>query len=507
MTFSSYNSGPDGVSPFRRNGEEARVRPRYVASDVATLLWRERTLMLLVFLAILALGVAGAMTLKTMYAAQSSVLVRLGPEYVYQPVAGDAARGAIPESDAVVGSEVEILSSAQLKQQVIEKIGIARLYPKIGAGYDLAGPDQRRLMMGKAIAAMDKGLKIASTPGAPIVRITFQHPDPQMAAAALNALLDQYLVYRRTVLLDQTAPLEDQRKAFAARLAQADVAYENFLGSNNIGDFEAEKTSLSQLQSTLQQQKFNADDQLKEKQGELDGLTQQGGQLAPEIGLYHDVDHAAQDKLTDLKVQRANLLGRYRADASPVRDIDAQIAVLERAIAAGGVQGEGAKRVGVNPVYQTVQSDKIQAAAQISALQQSSEALAAQIEQVTERQLRLAQLEPQYQGLTRDRDVLQSNVRDFTVKEQETEAADAIAKQGDDNISIVERAVVPTQGKSLKRPVLVLAVMLAAFTALCIGLLRVFLRPGIPTPASAARTLDLPVLATARVKSSAGGRA
>ena len=162
--------------------------------------------------------------------------------------------------------------------------------------------------------------------------------------------------------------------------------------------------------------------------------------------------------------------------------------------------------MGVNPVYQTVQSDKIQASAQISALQQSSEALGAQIDQVTERQLRLAQLEPQYQGLTRDRDVLQNNVRDFTVKEQETEAADAIARQGDDNISIVERAVVPTQGKSLKQPVLALSVLLAAFTALCVGLLRVFLRPGIPTAASAARSLDLPVLATAPMKSSVGGR-
>jgi len=505
MAFNSFSSGPDVVTPFRR-GEEARVRPRYTPGDIATLLWRERGLMLVVFLGILALGVAAAFTLHTQYSAQSSVLVRLGQEYVYQPPAGDAARGAVPESDAVVQSEVEILSSAQLKQQVIEKIGLPRLYPKLGAGYDAAAPEERRLIMGKAIATMDKGLKIVSTPGAPVVRMTFSHPDPQMAALALNTLLDQYLVYRRSVLLDQTAPLENQRKSFEARLAQADEAYENFLGSNNIGDFETEKASLAGLQASLQQQKFAADAQLKEKQGELDGLTQQAGQLAPEIGLFRDVDHAAQDKLTDLKVQRENLLGRYRPDASPVRDIDAQIATLARAVSAGTVQGDGARRVGVNPVYQTVQSDKIQAAAQIAALQQSSEALGAQIDQITERQLRLAQLEPQYQGLTRDRDVLQNNVRDFTVKEQETEAADAIARQGDDNISIVERAVVPTQGKSLKQPVLALSVLLAAFTALCVGLLRVFLRPGIPTAASAARSLDLPVLATAPMKSSVGGR-
>jgi len=160
--------------------------------------------------------------------------------------------------------------------------------------------------------------------------------------------------------------------------------------------------------------------------------------------------------------------------------------------------------VGINPVYQTVQADRIQLTAEIAALQQSSTTLADQIDQVTQRQLRLAQLEPQYQGLTRDRDVLQNNVKDFQVKEQETQAADAIAREGNDNISVVERAVVPTAGKSLRRPVLALTLLLAAFTALCVGLLRVFLRPGIPTPESAARTLELPVLATAGFKSAAG---
>ena len=48
-------------------------------------------------------------------------------------------------------------------------------------------------------------------------------------------------------------------------------------------------------------------------------------------------------------------------------------------------------------------------------------------------------------------------------------------------------------------PVLVLG-LFAGFTALCVGLLRLFLRRGFPTAASAARTLDLPVLAAARLK-------
>lgn len=482
---------------------EPPTRPQFTAGDFALLLWRERFVMLGVFLVLAALGVAFALTLKTVYPARSSLVIRLGQEYVYEPRAGDAARGAVPDPDDVIESEVEILGSAQLKQRVIEKLGMDRIFPALALRYDRTAPAGQERLMGMAVAAMDKNLKVATAPGSPVVRLEYDDNDPETAALVLNTLLDEYLVYRRSLLLDPAAPIEAQRQAFEARLEQADEAYQAFLGSNNIGDFDSEKTSLGQLMSQLQQQKYTADEQLQERQARLDALSAEFADISPEIGLYHDVDHAAQDKLTDLKVQRAGLLGRYRADAEPVTTLDTQIAEMERDIAAGKVQGDGARRLGVNPVYQTLQTDKIQLAAEVAALKQSSQTLADQIAQVTDRQLRLDALEPQYQDLTRDRDILSNNVRDFTAKEQETQASDAIARQSNDNITIVQRAVTPVQGRSLKKPVAIITVLMAGFTALCVGLLRIFLRRGFPTPGSAGRTLDLPVLASVGLKPTA----
>jgi len=201
-----------------------------------------------------------------------------------------------------------------------------------------------------------------------------------------------------------------------------------------------------------------------------------------------------------LKVQREDMLSRYKSDARPVQELDAQIAQLQGAIGAGRTYGDGARRVGVNPVYQTVQTDKIQLAAEAAALREASVTLAAQIRQVTDRRIKLAGLEPAFTELSLDRDVLQANVRDFTVREQQTRAAQEIAAFSNDNIRIVERALTPTKGTSLKKPVAILALLFAGFTALCAGLLRAFLRPGLPTPRSASRTLDLPVLGAAPLK-------
>jgi uncharacterized protein involved in exopolysaccharide biosynthesis len=476
-------------------------RPRYALSDIPTLLWRERYLMAAVFVVIFVLGAGFAFTLKKAYSAHSSVLVRLGQEYVYEPRAGDAARGAVPETGQVLESETEILGSDALKERVIRHLTYARIDPKGAATFAAANETKRSKLIGDAVLAMGRSLKIETAPDTPVIRLTYANPNPQTAALVLNTLLEEYLIYRRSVLVDPTSgAVEQQRRSFQDRLAQADAAYQAFLSGNRIGDFESEKTSLSQLQAQIEQQQYAAQAQLKERAGRLAGLNSGLGQITPEVGLYHDVDNTANAKLTDLKVQREGLLSRYRPDAQPVRDMDAQIAQLQAAVSSGRAQGQGASRTGVNPVYQTLQTEKLQLVAEVGALQQSLAALQQQSDELMQRRLRLADLEPQYQALTRDRDVLQSNVRDFTVKEQQTQASQAIASNTNDNIRIVQRASVPTQGKGLMKPVLALAFLFAAFSAVCAGLVRMFLRPGLPTPASASRTLDLPVLGRAPVK-------
>jgi uncharacterized protein involved in exopolysaccharide biosynthesis len=477
------------------------MRPRYAPSDFVALLWRERFLMLAVFAVLFVIGAAFAFSLKTTYPASSSILVRLGQEYVYEPRAGDAGRGAVPEAEQVIQAETEILASSELKQRVIDRLGLSRIYPKLAEEFTEAPPGEKRIAMGKAMRAMETSLKIQTAPDTPIVRLVFEHEDAKTAALVLNTLLEEYLIFRRTVLVESNLPaMETQRQTFEERLAEADAAYEQFLTSNQIGDFVAEKAALSQLQSQIEQQKYQTETQLQDRAGRLAALQAQMGQVSPEVGLYRDVNNAAADKLVELKLQREDLLGRYRPDAQPVRDLDSQIARLEQGIEAGRTTGEGARRIGVNPVFQTLQTERIQLQSEVAALRQAQATLSTQLAQLLDRRLKLAELEPRFQALSLDRDVLQANVRDFAVKEEQSRAAREIAAASNDNIRIVQRATAPARGSSLKKPVLVLAFLFAGFTALCAGLLRMFLRPGLPTAQSASRTLELPVLGAAPMK-------
>lgn len=496
-SHSAWSTVPHDPSPRA----DWASRPRYAPSDFITLLWRERWLMLAVFLAILVLGGAFAFTLKKNYEAHSSVLVQLGQEYIYEPRAGDAARGATPEIDQVVQSETEILSSGQLRERTLQKVGMARVYPEIGLTYTAAGPDEKARLMAQAVEAMGRGLKIASAPDTSVIRLTFEHEDPVVGAKVLNTLLEEYLTYRRTILIHPASPgIERQRVIFEDELAKADTAYQAFLSSNGIGDFEAQKTALSQLLGQIESQKYATDAQLQDRLGRLGALNTQLATVQPEIGIYRDQSGAAAEKLAALRVQREELMGRYRPDARPVKDVEAAIAQMEAGMTSGRTVTDGARRFGINPVHQTIQTEKIQLTAEVAALQQSRIAYDRQAKEATAQLQRLSMLEPTHSQLARDRDVLQDSVRDFAVREQQDQAARQIASESSDNIRIIERATPAAKGKSLRKPVLALSVLFALFSALCAGLVRMFLRPGLPTPASASRTLDLPVLATASVK-------
>jgi uncharacterized protein involved in exopolysaccharide biosynthesis len=476
-------------------------RPRYALGDFVTLLWRDRNLMLGVFLALFLVGVVAAVLMKTHYPAQSSILVRLGQEYVYEPTLGDAARGAIPTTDQLVQSEVEILASADLKRRVIQSLGMGRVFPSRADAFQDATPEKRQTLMNQAITAMGSNLKVDTAPDTPVVRLTYSDTDASRAALVLNALLDQYLAFRGTVLDDASGPyLDQQLDQFQRRLADTDSAYQAFLATNGIDDFEAEKASLNSLETSLTDENYRVQARLKEISGRLGEMGRQEGRIAPVIDLYHDTNPAASDKLLQLQIDRQDLLARYKPDAQPVRDLDAHIARLQALQAQGAANTAGVRRSGVNPVYQTFQTEQIQLQAEGASLKERQSALTDQLAQIGSRRQKLNELEPQFLDFTRDRDLLQAEIKSLVQKKQETQAAQSISRKSNDNIRIVARPTPPTSGKSLRLPVLALSFLFAAFTALCVGLGRIFLIRGFPTPSSAARTLELPVLASAAYK-------
>lgn len=470
------------------------VRPRYGFVDVVGLLFRELLLMVVIFLLVFALGTAAVLTLKKSYKATASVYAGAGQEYVYQPRVGTSERGQPLEADAVAQSEAQILGSLEVKRRAVKALGADAIL----------GPDATGTTAAKEAAALkvlDSSLGVGTTAGSAIISVSYAADDPIKAAQILNAIIDQYLVQRRNVFRDRTTPaIAAQREAFEDQLADADAAYNAFIASNDIGDFATAKATQAAVYQTTLTEVLSLRAQLNQATQRLSTLEAQLAQQPAEVVLQQDLNVSAQDQILQLRTQREALLSRYTPDAQPVKDIEQQIADLQAYVATGTTVGAREVRTGPSTIFTEVETARINAAADRDGLAARLRVAERQLAQTRERLAELTRLESTNANLFGNREVLTNYIREFQQRETAAQADSALVAAGADNVTVIERAEAPTRGASLKGPLLALAFLFAGFTALCVGLLRVFTRRGYVTPASTGRTLDMPVLAVAPMK-------
>ena len=477
-----------------RTSAYTTVRPRYGFSDVVGLLFRDTVLMVVIFLAVFAIGTAAVLTLKKSYTATASVYAGAGSEYVYQPRVGATERSQPLEADAVAGAESQILSSLAVKRRAVRALGADAI---LGPGATGTPAEKESA----ALKALDAGLGVGVTAGSAIISVSYEADDPVRAAKVLNAVVDQYLVQRREVFRNRNTPaLSEQREAFETDLNTADEAYNAFLESNDIGDFATAKASTAASYQFTYAEALSLRAQLNQAGQRLATLEAQLAQQPAEVVLQQDLNISAQDQILTLRTQREALLSRYTPEAQPVRDIDQQIADLQAYVATGTTVGPKEVRTGPSTIFTEIETVRINAAADRDGLAARLAVAEGQLNQLRSRLAEMTRLESTNANLAGNREVLTTMVRDFQQRESAARADNALVTAGADNVNVIERAEAPTRGTSLKAPLLAVVFLFAAFTALCVGLLRVFTRRGYVTPASTGRTLDMPVLAVAPMK-------
>lgn len=457
---------------------------RLSLADVAAMLWAERALVLGVGAAICALGLVAAVLAPKTYTARSELIVRMGEEYVYQPASGGAAA---PDMQAVVNAEMRLIGSGAVVRRAIEAVGVGSLYPEIARS---PGSDARKLAA--AERAFAEHLSVETAPQTPAIGLAFEHRNPEIAAQALNALVAQYFEHRRTVLVGgEFEALSEESADLSERAAGASAALAGFLTDNQIGDFESELAALSARAGDIETQMLDAQTRRREAEARAGALRSQMQAEPEQIELYAESD--ARRDLVAAQMEREQLLSRYQPDAMPVREVDRRIAQLEQFLAGG--DPPSITRRGANPVRQDIATQLYGVQAEARAQRGRETALTQQRGEVRERIRTMQALEPRFRQLQRERTVLDTNAATFATRAEEARARTQMLGRATDNITPVESAAVPTQGKSLRWPIMIVTLLIAGIVAFAAGLSRGLLRRSFPTPSSAARVLDVPVLA------------
>lgn len=291
--------------------------------ELLIFLYKYRKRLVMAFFVPFVLAVLVSAVPSAYYKAETVLIVRLGSEYVYQPEGSGAQSGPPPvipfAQDQIFKSEVAILSSDDLHKQVIETIGINKLYPEldhpvglsafirtvrggITAGLQAIGLAAQepltqeafqRKRMARAIDRFDKHFDIVLQKESAVINVTYQHKDDLMAMQALDTLLKLYLEKRQQLYFESRsdraqADLQAKREQVQATAK----AFEAFKRDHRIYAFDVQRAELLKQRGEAQALASTINSSaLQEKIG---GYNQQLDQLDAQERKMHELQNEAQ---------------------------------------------------------------------------------------------------------------------------------------------------------------------------------------------------------------------
>jgi uncharacterized protein involved in exopolysaccharide biosynthesis len=204
---------------------------------------RNRRAMLMAFIGCTALSGTVALIMPPQYKAESVLMVRLGPEYL---INGDPASTAMfPERMEIVASEAAMMQTPQLAREVIESVGLARIYPSLAAGIDASDADSAKDAMERAVLRFGKSLTVLPVKETTLFDVTFKNRDPDVAAQVLQATVDGYLRNRRRHFeYGAGVALDSQVQQTVSALQKATEAVQQVKTRYGITDIDHQSVSL-----------------------------------------------------------------------------------------------------------------------------------------------------------------------------------------------------------------------------------------------------------------------
>jgi len=436
--------------------------------DVLTSIFKHKYKILAAFVIIFAAAVLFASEVRQTYEAKSVILIKLGREFFNRPDAGVTGGSSVP-LDSIARGEVSILTSRDLSSKVVRTLGPLTLYPGLNQVPD---PSARE---GAATSAFEEGLKV-SLLSSSLIEVRFTNNNPVVAAQAVNTLVDAFKDRHLEVFGGKSTEfLESQKKEFEEKLKGSENKLAGFKERNRIYSAQEQKTTLLGQRAVL-------DTSLKEAQGKISEL-EQNVALIQSPKWVIEGSQEARTQLATLKQRERDLLEKHTEGSRTVQNVRQQIQEVEASI---NKDAEGLR-----------QKDLAKAEGELNVARVKAENLKRQIAEIDNNVSFLEKRSVELQDLNREVSQEEQNYQTYARKLEESLISDDMDRRKMVAISEIEKAVAPTGPKKTKlnREQILAAGFLGGIAGgIALALLLEFMSPGMTTPLSAQRRLDLPVL-------------
>ena len=448
------------------------------------------------------IGLVLCFLLPPVYEARSTVLIKVGREYVSNAEPGNSRALLSLEQQEVLNSEIQILSNRELIEKVVTLLDVKTLYP------ELAKKSTSKISPREAsILQVEKHLSVSGVKKSSVIEVSFQHEDPKVAAKVVNLLIELFREKHLKVFSDpQSSFLEKQLQIYRTKLGESEQSMQSFKQKNQVYSLDEQRSLLLKQRTELDTTLKNTDhriDELREKLRALKNQRNANGEKTKTMYTNTEKDKILVDakaKLLSLQLAEQDLLKRYREDSRRVGDIRNEILTVKKFLREQEEYISGTMERG-GRIYQEVELEIIQTDADLKSQVAKAAGVRQQLAQL-EGQIRTLDLnEMKFQELKRD---LTSNEKYFRTYEDRFEDArisEDMNRSKLANISVIQPAAVPVKPVRPKKMLtMLLSLFFGAFAGLGLAFLSEHLSQGLTTPDSVERRLGLPVLTTISLK-------
>jgi polysaccharide biosynthesis protein PslE len=438
--------------------------------DVLTILFKHKYTIVVTSILIFVGAIIFALLIPKSYEAKSTLLVKFGREFLQRPEAGAGSGFAVPP-ETIMRGEISILTSSDLMNTVINKIGIETLYP--GLGKMSAGKTTPEQM---AARFFEESLSVTNIGGSSLLRVAFSHTDPYVAANVVNTLVDAFKDKHLEVFSgNSTEFLENQQKTFQNKLKESESNLANFKQRNRVFSFEEQKTALIQQRSAL-------DAALKTAQNQISELEQRIAFVkSPRWTIDASPEMRAQ--LAALQQRERELLEKYTESSRTIQNQRQEMQAIKDSIRRNSEeqrQIELAKNEG-----------------ELSVVKARADSLKRQFGQIEGEIRALEGSGRDLQDLKREAATQEQNYQTYARKLEESLIMDDMDRRKMVAISVVEKAsasMMPKKQKLGKKQMVAAGFFGGIAAGIALAFLLEFITPGMTTPMSAERRLGIPVM-------------
>ncbi len=446
------------------------------------------------FLSTIVTVAIGTLMATPIYRASSKLLVKPGREDVYVSPTG-ISQNIVDRSypGEKVNAEIAILNSLSLVANLIDHIGVNRLFDYqdrtlLGRLLPKETEERKIPSVERTYEAVADGLVVSAVPESNVINVAFDWPDPVIAARVVNILIDLYMDQHVKVHTDpQTYNLlEAQAKKWEQELREAEKELEAFKRRHSITSLPEQRSILLGRLSEAESEKKQTETEIQENLKLVASLEAQISKLDQKVELEETVNEQSAT-LAVLKARLVELeLQGLKEEINRVKEMIAEEEKKEQRVV---VSGE-------SPVRQRMESDLLMAKARLEALKARQDNQISAVASYEHRLKALDSFEKEMNELKRQVSINEANYTLYLTKFEEAKISESMDKQKIANVRVIEPAV-PIM-KPVK-PRKGLNLLIGGFLGLVVGLgmafLIEFIHPVFRTREDVDQFLGLPVLA------------